>query len=88
MQVRCPPRIGWVKDIENWRSAEYSQGMSGSLQISCGRLLSIVFAGQAVGLKKVKEDTRLVSFVGYDRAYIDLQDKTLQPLEKPFSPKV
>ena len=30
----------------------------------------------------------LVSFMNYDLGYIDLEDKTLQPLENAFGPKV
>jgi transposase len=63
---------------------------------SCGRSclhrkkinLSTVFAGQAVGIKEVEEGIWLVSFMDYDLGYIDLEEKTLQPLDKPFSPKV
>lgn len=63
---------------------------------SCGRIclhrkkinLSTVFAGQAVGLKEVDESTWLVSFMDYDLGYIDLEEKTLQPLDNPFGPRV
>ena len=63
---------------------------------SCGRIclhrkkinLSTVFAGQAVGLKEVEEGTWLVSFMDYDLGYIDLEEKTLQPLDNPFGPRV
>lgn len=59
---------------------------------SCGRLclyrkkinLSITLAGQAVGVKEVDEGNWLVSFMHYDLGYIDLEEKTLQPLENPF----
>ena len=62
----------------------------------CGRIclhrkkinLSTVFAGQAVGLKEVEEGIWLVSFMDYDLGYIDLEEKTLQPLDNPFGPKV
>ncbi len=63
---------------------------------NCGRIclhrkttnLSTVFAGQAVGIKEVEEGIWLVSFMEYDLGYIDLQEKTLQPLDNPFGPKV
>ena len=63
---------------------------------SCGRIclhrkkinLSLVFAGQAVGIKEVEEGIWLVSFMNYDLGYFDLEEKTLQPLENPFGPKV
>ncbi|MEJ7813080.1 MAG: hypothetical protein WKG32_21900, partial [Gemmatimonadaceae bacterium] len=59
---------------------------------SCGRLclyrkkinLSITLAGQAVGVKEVDEGIWLISFMRYDLGYIDLEEKTLQPLENPF----
>jgi hypothetical protein len=63
---------------------------------SCGRLclyrkkinLSTSLAGQAVGVKEVDSGIWLVSFMDYDLGYIDLEEKTLQPLENPFGPKV
>ena len=63
---------------------------------SCGRLclyrkkinLSVTLAGQAVGVKEVDDGIWLVSFMEYDLGYIDLEEKTLQPLENPFGPKV
>jgi transposase InsO family protein len=62
----------------------------------CGRLclyrkkinLSTCLAGQAVGIKEVEDGIWLVSFMDYDLGYIDLEEKTLQPLENPFGPKV
>ncbi len=63
---------------------------------SCGRLclyrkkinLSVCLAGQAVGIKEVDDGIWLVSFMEYDLGYIDLEEKTLQPLKNPFGPKV
>ena len=63
---------------------------------NCGRLclyrkkinLSTSLAGQAVGVKEVDDGIWLVSFMNYDLGYIDLEEKTLQPLENPFGPKV
>jgi transposase InsO family protein len=63
---------------------------------SCGRLclyrkkinLSVTLAGQAVGVKEVDNGIWLVSFMDYDLGYIDLEEKTLQPLRNPFGPKV
>lgn len=60
----------------------------------CGRLcmygkkinLSAVFAGQSLGIKEVDEGIWLVSFMHYDLGYIDLEQKTLQPLDNPFGP--
>jgi transposase InsO family protein len=63
---------------------------------SCGRLclyrkkinLSKSLAGQAVGVKEVDSGIWLVSFMDYDLGYIDLEERTLQPLDNPFGPKV
>jgi hypothetical protein len=49
---------------------------------------SQVLAGQAVGIKEVDDGIWLVSFMDYDLGYIDLEEKTLQPLKNPFGPKV
>jgi hypothetical protein len=62
----------------------------------CGRIcifknkinLSTSLAGQAVGIKEVDDAIWLVSFMDYDLGYINLEEKTLQPLENPFGPKV
>jgi hypothetical protein len=50
--------------------------------------LSTAFAGQALGIKEVEEGIWLVSFMEYDLGYIDLEEKTLQPLDNPFGAKV
>ena len=63
---------------------------------NCGRLclyrkkinLSTCLAGQAVGVKEVDDGIWLVSFMDYDLGYVDLEEKTLQPLDNPFGPKV
>jgi transposase InsO family protein len=62
---------------------------------NCGRLclhrkkinLSTCLAGQAVGIKEVDNGIWLVSFMDYDLGYIDLEEKTLQPLDNPFGPR-
>jgi hypothetical protein len=62
----------------------------------CGRIcifkkkinLSTSLAGQAVGIQEVDDGIWLVSFMDYDLGYIDLVDKTLQPLDNPFGPRV
>jgi hypothetical protein len=62
---------------------------------SCGRIclhrkkinLSKSLAGQAVGIREVENGIWLVSFMRYDLGYIDLEERTLQPLENPFGAK-
>jgi transposase InsO family protein len=66
------------------------------LVTSCGRIclhrkkinISTVLAGQKVGIKEVDDGIWLVSFIDYDLGYIDLEQKTLQPLDNPFGPRL
>ena len=63
---------------------------------ACGRIcmhrkrvnISTVLAGQRVGIKEVDEGIWIVSFMQYDLGYIDLEQKTLQPLDNPFGPRL
>lgn len=63
---------------------------------ACGRIcmhrkkinLSTVLAGQRVGLKEVDDAIWLVSFMTYDLGYIDLEARTLQPLDNPFGTRL
>ncbi len=66
------------------------------LVTACGRIclhrkkvnISTVLAGQILGIKEVDEGIWLVSFMHYDLGYIDLEQKTLQPLDNPFGPRL
>lgn len=63
---------------------------------TCGRIcmhhkkinISTALAGQRLGIKEVDDAIWLVSFMAYDLGYIDLEQKTLQPLDNPFGPRV
>ncbi|MGR9174678.1 integrase core domain-containing protein [Rhizobium leguminosarum] len=63
---------------------------------TCGRIcykrkkinLSLVFAGQAVGIKQVEDHIWLTSFMDYDLGYFDDETCRLEPLPNPFGPKV
>jgi len=63
---------------------------------ACGRIcmhrkkinVSLVLAGQRLGIKEVDEGIWLVSFMHYDLGFIDLEQKTLQPLDNPFGPRL
>ncbi len=65
------------------------------MSLHCGRIcifkkktnLSTSLAGQAVGIKEVDDGIWLVTFMDYDLGHIDLEEKTLQPLNNPFWPK-
>jgi hypothetical protein len=50
--------------------------------------VSTVLAGQRVGIKDVDEGIWIVSFMQYDLGYIDLEQKTLQPLDNPFDARL
>jgi len=62
----------------------------------CGRIcmhhkkinVSHSLSGQKLGIKEVDDGIWLVSFMHYDLGYIDLEQKTLQPLDNPFGPRL
>jgi hypothetical protein len=69
------------------------------LDTACGRIcthrkrinvstVSTVLAGQRLGIKEVDEGIWIVSFMSYDLGFIDLEQKTLQPLDNPFGPRL
>jgi hypothetical protein len=45
-------------------------------------------AGQRLGLKEVDDGIWVVTFMAYDLGYIDLEQKTLQPIDNPFGTRV
>ena len=67
-----------------------------ALVTACGRIcmhrkkinVSTVLAGQKLGIKEVDEGIWLVSFMHYDLGYIDLEQKTLQPIDNPFGTRL
>ncbi len=66
------------------------------LVTACGRIclhrkkinVSTVLAGQRLGIKEVDDAIWLVSFMAYDLGYIDLEQRTLQPLDNPFGTRL
>ena len=64
------------------------------LVTACGRIcmhrkkinISTVLAGQRLGIKEVDDGIGIVSFMRYDLGFIDLEQRTLQPLDNPFGP--
>lgn len=63
---------------------------------ACGRIcmhrkkinISIVPAGQRLGIKEVDDGIWLVSFMHYDPGYIDLEQRTLQTIDNPFGTRL
>jgi transposase InsO family protein len=62
------------------------------LVTACGRIcmhrkkinISTALAGQRLGIREVDDGIWLVSFMHYDLGYIDLEQRTLQPIDNPF----
>ena len=45
--------------------------------------VSTVLAGQRLAIKEVGDSIWLVRFIGHDLGFVDLEQKTLQPLDAP-----
>jgi putative transposase len=62
----------------------------------CGRIcigrrkinLSVVFAGQSVGIREVSDRIWLVSFMDFDLGFFDQDEDRVEPAGNPFLPKV
>ena len=97
-EMKCPAQIYTpsLRPYQGLPEPHYPFHDKTVMVTSCGRLclyrkkinLSKSLAGQAVGIREVDDGIWLVSFMCYDLGYIDLEEKTLQPLENPFGPKV
>ena len=97
LEMKCPVEVyrRAVKPYEGIGELQYPFHDKTIVVTNCGRLclyrkkinLSTCLAGQAVGIKEVEDGIWLVSFMHYDLGYIDLEEKTLQPLDNPFGPK-
>ena len=96
--MKCPAEI-YRPSTRPYRGIEelsYPFHDRSVLVTCCGRIciykkkinLSTSLAGQAVRIKEVDDGIWLVSFMIYDLGYIDLEEKSLQPLNNPFGPKV
>ena len=67
-----------------------------ALVTACGRIcmhrkrlnISTVLAGQRLDIREVDDGIWIVSFMHYDLGCIDLEQKTLQPLDNPFGTRV
>jgi hypothetical protein len=66
------------------------------LVTACGRIcmhrkrinISGVLAGQRLGIKEVDDGVWIVTLMRYDLGFIDLEQKTLQPVDNPFGPSL
>ena len=94
LQMKCPAEIYTpsLRPYQGLPEPHYPFHDRTVVVTCCGRLclhrkkinLSTSLAGQAVGIKEVDTGICLVSFMEYDLGYIDLEEKTLQPLPNPF----
>ena len=98
LQMKCPAEL-YTASLRPYRGItepQYPFHDKTVVVTNCGRLclyrkkinLSTCLAGQAVGIKEVDDGIWLVSFMHYDLGYVDLEEKTLQPLDNPVGPKV
>jgi hypothetical protein len=98
LHMKCPAEVymASTKPYRGIAEPQYPFHDKTVVVTNCGRLylyrkninLSTCLAGQAVGIKEVENGIWLVSFMEYDLGYLDLEEKTLQPLDNPFGPKV
>ncbi len=98
LQMKCPAEV-YTPSSQPYRGIgepHYPFHDRTVMVTCCGRLclyskkinLSVSLASQAVGVKEVDDGIWLVSFMEYDLGYIDLEERTLRPLDNPFGPKV
>ncbi len=98
LNMKCPAEV-YTPSLSQFRGIaepHYPFHDKTVVVTSCGRLclyrkkinISKSLAGQAVGIKEVEDGIWLVSFMDYDLGYVDLEERTLQPLGNPFGPKV
>ena len=86
----CLYRTDRSRQARTWNNSRGVRGMSrGRLCIHRKKInISTSLSGQAVGIREVEDGIWLISFMSYDLGYVDLEEKTLQPLENPFGPRV
>ena len=85
-----------ARSYQGLPEVDYPMHDRDALVTACGRIcmlrkkinISTVMAGQRLGLKEVDDGIWVVSFMDYDLGYIDLEQKTLQPIDNPFGSRV
>jgi len=94
--MKCPGEV-YTPSTRSYRGLpdiDYPFHDRDVLVTQCGRIcmhrkkinVSHVLAGQRLGIKEVDDGIWLVSFMHYDLGYIDLEQRTLQPIDNPFGP--
>lgn len=98
LAMKCPAELysPSIRPYQGLPELSYPFHDTDIVVTACGRLclhrkkinVSTVLAGQRLGIKEVDDGIWLVSFMHYDLGYIDLEQKTLQPLDNPFDPRL
>jgi len=98
LAMKCPAELyaASTRRYDGLPDVAYPLHERDILVTACGRIclhrkkinISTVLAGQKLGIKEVDDGIWLVSFMQYDLGYIDLEQKTLQPLDNPFGPRL
>lgn len=96
MQTPASQYAASKKTYSGLPDVEYPLHDRDVLVTACGRIcmhrkkinISTVLAGQRLGIKQVDDAIWLVSFMTYDLGYIDLEQRTLQPLDNPFGTRL
>lgn len=98
LAMRCPAEfyLASTRPYQGLPELTYPLHDRDVLVTACGRIcmhrkrvnISTVLAGQRVGIKEVDDGIWIVSFMHYDLGFIDLEQKTLQPLDNPFGSRL
>jgi transposase InsO family protein len=98
LAMKCPAELyrPSTRPYDGLPDVDYPLHDRDVLVTACGRIcmhrkkinISTVLAGQRLGIKEVDDGIWLVSFMSYDLGYIDLEQRTLQPLDNPFGPRL
>jgi Integrase core domain len=98
LAMKCPAEIyaASPRQYDGLPELSYPLHDREVLVTACGRIcmhrkrinISHVLAGQKLGIKEVDDGIWLVSFLDYNLGFIDLEQRTLQPLDNPFGPRL
>ena len=98
LNMKCPGEIyrPSTKPYQGLPEIDYPFHDRDILVTSCGRIcmhrkkinISTVLAGQRLGIKEVDDGIWLATFMHYDLSYIDLEQRTLQPIDNPFGTRL
>ena len=83
------PYRGFPEINDPWHDRDVLVSTCGRISMKRKKIyISTSMVGQRLGIKEVDDGIWLVSFMDYDLGYIDLEQKTLQPIDNPFGKKL